>query len=100
MHYHLTTWIADHCQRDPAFMVPFKTVCQAFRLWQPAGWPRRQPHPGYTALMTHSFLTHLDCSRCDRTYDADRPAGLCECGSPLLAMTQNGRDMNEAGRQD
>jgi len=35
--------------------------------------------------MTHSFLTHLDCSRCDRTYDADRPAGLCECGSPLLA---------------
>ena len=35
--------------------------------------------------MTHSFLTHLDCSRCDRTYDADQPAGLCECGSPLLA---------------
>jgi len=35
--------------------------------------------------MAHSFLTHLDCSRCDRTYDPDRPAGLCECGSPLLA---------------
>jgi threonine synthase len=35
--------------------------------------------------MTHSFLTHLDCSRCDRTCDADQPAGLCECGSPLLA---------------
>jgi len=35
--------------------------------------------------VTHSFLTHLDCSRCDRTYDADQPAGLCGCGSPLLA---------------
>jgi threonine synthase len=35
--------------------------------------------------MTHSFLTHLDCSRCDLTYDADRLAGLCACGSPLLA---------------
>jgi threonine synthase len=35
--------------------------------------------------MTHSFLHHLDCSRCGLRHDADRPVGLCSCGSPLLA---------------
>ena len=35
--------------------------------------------------MTHSFLTHLECPRCGRTCDAGRAAGLCACGSPLLA---------------
>jgi threonine synthase len=32
-----------------------------------------------------SYLTHLDCARCQRRYDADQVQGLCECGSPLLA---------------
>jgi threonine synthase len=32
-----------------------------------------------------SFLTHLECGRCGRRYDAFMPQGLCECGSPLLA---------------
>jgi threonine synthase len=32
-----------------------------------------------------SFLTHLECSRCRKTHDADRVQNLCECGSPLLA---------------
>ncbi|WP_406077190.1 threonine synthase [Micromonospora sp. NBC_00858] len=31
------------------------------------------------------YLTHLDCPRCGREYDADRLQNLCECGSPLLA---------------
>ena len=36
--------------------------------------------------MTESFLTHLECGRCGRTYDADRLLNLCtECGKPLLA---------------
>jgi threonine synthase len=35
--------------------------------------------------MPYSFLTHLACPRCGITQDADRPAGLCSCGSPLLA---------------
>ncbi|WNV83259.1 threonine synthase [Umezawaea sp. Da 62-37] len=35
--------------------------------------------------MTFSRLTHLDCARCGRRYDADVLANLCECGSPLLA---------------
>lgn len=35
--------------------------------------------------MTFSRLTHLDCARCHRRYDADVLANLCECGSPLLA---------------
>ena len=33
-----------------------------------------------------SFLTHLECSLCGQTYDADRLWNLCpECGKPLLA---------------
>jgi threonine synthase len=35
--------------------------------------------------MTYSFLTHLACPRCGLTHGADRPTGLCSCGSPLLA---------------
>ncbi len=32
-----------------------------------------------------SYLTHLECSRCQTSYDADIQAHLCTCGSPLLA---------------
>jgi threonine synthase len=32
-----------------------------------------------------SALSHLDCSECDRRYDADQIQGLCGCGAPLLA---------------
>jgi threonine synthase len=35
--------------------------------------------------MPFSFLTHLDCAACPRSYDADQVNGLCDCGSPLLA---------------
>jgi threonine synthase len=37
------------------------------------------------ASMAHSFLTGLECPRCGRTRDPDQVAGLCMCGSPLLA---------------
>ncbi|HEY7336089.1 MAG TPA: threonine synthase [Bryobacteraceae bacterium] len=30
-------------------------------------------------------MTHLECSRCARRYEAGKPLGLCECGGPLLA---------------
>ncbi len=32
-----------------------------------------------------SALTHLECSKCKLTYDADVPQQLCSCGGPLLA---------------
>ncbi|MGH3344810.1 MAG: threonine synthase [Carbonactinosporaceae bacterium] len=32
-----------------------------------------------------SSLLHLECPRCRERHDAARPAGLCGCGSPLLA---------------
>lgn len=35
--------------------------------------------------MTMSCLTHLECSRCSQTHDADRVQNLCTCGAPLLA---------------
>jgi threonine synthase len=33
----------------------------------------------------NSALSHLECGRCGRRYDADEPQNLCECGTPLLA---------------
>jgi threonine synthase len=35
--------------------------------------------------MLHSYLTHLQCSKCQTIYDADSPQGTCSCGAPLLA---------------
>jgi len=29
-------------------------------------------------------VTHLECSVCSKTYEAGKPANLCECGGPLL----------------
>jgi threonine synthase len=35
---------------------------------------------------SESYLSHLECSRCGKVYDADRPQNLCDaCGAPLLA---------------
>ncbi|MEJ7772079.1 MAG: hypothetical protein WKF51_09270, partial [Geodermatophilaceae bacterium] len=34
----------------------------------------------------YSALSHLECSRCRRSYDAAVPQGLCQgCSAPLLA---------------
>jgi threonine synthase len=33
----------------------------------------------------HSFLSHLECGKCGRVYDADVVQQLCSCGAPLLA---------------
>ncbi|MCX6616890.1 MAG: threonine synthase, partial [Acidobacteria bacterium] len=30
------------------------------------------------------YVTHLECSRCRRQYEAGKPHNLCECGAPLL----------------
>ena len=41
-------------------------------------------------------LTHLDCTKCDRTYQTGRILNLCECGAPLFArydLEQAARDM-------
>jgi threonine synthase len=42
-----------------------------------------------------SFLDHLACSRCSRTYSADEPHNLCLCGGPLLAVY----DLEEVARR-
>jgi len=34
--------------------------------------------------MPKSFVTHLECSLCNRQYQAGKPWNLCECGGPLL----------------
>ncbi|RWR07514.1 threonine synthase [Siminovitchia fortis] len=34
--------------------------------------------------MMFSYMTHLSCSKCSRTYNPDTVQQLCECGSPLL----------------
>ena len=45
--------------------------------------------------MSYSALSHLDCSRCGATHDADRVQGTCACGSPLLARY----DLPQVARQ-
>ena len=35
--------------------------------------------------MRFSYLTHLECPRDGRSYDAGVPQKVCGCGSPLLA---------------
>ncbi|EPX60961.1 Threonine synthase [Cystobacter fuscus DSM 2262] len=51
-----------------------------------------------------SFLSHLECSRCHQTHDADRLQNLCTCGGPLLvrydlkAVARAVRPANLAGR--
>lgn len=32
-----------------------------------------------------SYLTHLECPQCGKTYDASKIINICQCGSPLLA---------------
>jgi len=32
-----------------------------------------------------SFLTHLECSKCQKTYETEQPNQVCTCGAPLLA---------------
>jgi threonine synthase len=32
-----------------------------------------------------STLSHLECGRCGRRHEADKPQNLCECDTPLLA---------------
>jgi threonine synthase len=42
-------------------------------------------HESQEASMRFSYLSHLECPREGRTYDAGVPQKVCECGSPLLA---------------
>ena len=34
--------------------------------------------------MTYSYVSHLHCPKCEKTYDVDAINQLCECGAPLL----------------
>ena len=43
------------------------------------------PMKGPIVAMSYSYLTHLECARCSRTYAADIVQNLCKCGNPLLA---------------
>ncbi len=42
-----------------------------------------------------SYLSHLQCSRCNRTYGVDERVQTCSCGSPLLAQY----DLRQAGKR-
>jgi threonine synthase len=41
------------------------------------------------------MLTHLECSKCDRRYEAGRVLTVCECGAPLLARYDLARAAHE-----
>ncbi len=35
-------------------------------------------------MMSRSFVSHLECSKCRKSYDHDQVNQLCSCGAPLL----------------
>jgi threonine synthase len=35
-------------------------------------------------IMTYSYISHLECPKCDAIYDYQQVQQLCSCGSPLL----------------
>lgn len=35
-------------------------------------------------FLRYSYISHLYCPKCERTYNAEEKQQLCECGSPLL----------------
>ncbi len=35
--------------------------------------------------MPYSYLSHLECSKCGKVYDANQPWNVCECKGPLFA---------------
>ena len=35
-------------------------------------------------MMSKSFVSHLECSKCRKSYDHDQVNQLCSCGAPLL----------------
>ena len=45
-------------------------------------------------MPAYSFMTHLECPKDGRRYDADRVQHLCGCGAPLLVRY----DLPGAGR--
>lgn len=47
-----------------------------------------------------SYLSHLECARCGRTYEAGEVHGLCDCGGPLLCRYDLGRIKTEVRRDD
>jgi threonine synthase len=47
-----------------------------------------------------SYLSHLYCPRCARTYSADEPHNVCECGSPLLVAYDLDALKREVARDD
>src|SRR4029453_5350428 len=46
---------------------------------------RAVPFPLPLRFPSVTFLSPLDCPRCESRYDAHKPQNLCACGSPLLA---------------
>ena len=30
------------------------------------------------------YVTHLECPKCELTYESEQPIQLCTCGAPLL----------------
>src|SRR5690348_2786998 len=49
-------------------------------------WSRRRETSAVTIAQSTSLLTHLQCSACGRTYEADEPRTVCPaCGKVLLA---------------
>ena len=50
--------------------------------------------------MNFSYLSHLDCPKCGRIYEANVVQQLCVCGSPLLVRYKLDQVKRELSRED
>ena len=51
-------------------------------------------------MVWRSYLTHLECSRCEATQDSGMAATVCACGGPLLARYDLDRLRREVPRAE
>ncbi|ACX51282.1 threonine synthase [Ammonifex degensii KC4] len=50
--------------------------------------------------MEKSFLSHLECGRCGKEYEPEKPWQLCTCGGPLLARYDLGKIRSSVRKED
>ena len=50
--------------------------------------------------MTPCYVSHLECSKCNKTYDPEQVSQLCACGAPLLVRYDLKRLKGAFGKSD
>ena len=47
-----------------------------------------------------SYVTHLECSKCNKQYNSEEVHQLCECGAPLIVKYDLARIKENFRKED